>query len=50
MVPIFFWKNDRKALHLTVKELEFGSLGLRSLFIVEKRTLGLDESECMRFE
>lgn len=51
MVSIFIWKIERKELHfLTVKELEVLSLGLRSLFIVEKRALGLLEPECMRCE
>lgn len=33
-----------------MKELEMLSVGLRSLFIVEKRALGLNEPEWMRFE
>ena len=49
MVLIFVWKNERKELHLTVvNELEVLSLGLRSVFIVENRALGLVELECMR--
>ena len=49
MVSIFVWKNERKELHLSVvNELEVLSLGLRSLFTVENRALGLVEPECMR--
>ena len=46
MVSIFDWKNERKELHLSeVNELEVLSLGLRSLFTVENRVLGLVEPE-----
>ncbi len=40
------FRNERKELHLfTLKELEVLPLDLRSLFMVEKRALGLLEPE-----
>lgn len=51
MVSTFDWKEARKELHLsTVNDLERLSAGLRSLFIVENKVLGLPEPECMRSE
>ena len=45
---IFVWKSERKELHLlVVKELEVTSVGLRSLFMVEKRVFGLVGPEWM---
>lgn len=46
MVAIFAWKNERKASHLSVvKESGVVLWGLRSLFTVEKRVMGLEEPE-----
>lgn len=40
MVPILFWKNDRKALQFfTVTELEILSLGLRSFIYCGEKSL-----------
>ena len=42
---------ERNEMHLlTVKELEMVSRGLRSLFMVENRVLGLLLADCMTEE
>ena len=51
MLWIFDWKNDRKDSHLlVVNEVVVVSMGLRSLFIVEKSDLGLLLPDCMTEE
>ena len=46
MFSILEWKKDRKLLHFSgVNEGEILSTGLRSLFMVENRVRGLEDSE-----
>ena len=42
IMSIFLWMCERNEMHLlTLKELEMVSIGLRSLFMVKNRVLGL---------
>lgn len=45
MVSMMSLLGDRKELHFPAVEWERSSMGLRSLFIVERRTLGLSEPD-----